>query len=300
MREIIAKMDLFSGLDEKLQKKVAETAVVCQFSKDEVIVREGELGLGLYVVLRGRVAVTKLHNGVEVQIAELGPEQFFAEMSIIDDKPRSATVRAMENTECMLLTRDSSLKLMKRYPEVSIRLARVLAERLRVAGEQAFARPATEPAAAAAGGSAAAMPVSATTNTPPSVYVPNGDSPTTKARVQKQLLDTFQKLYMVKAFTRFSVALLGCPVEGIAPNTLEEFRVGEVKVLVFPADQPVDMTIDAYGAGSFDLHFFSPGADEPVHFGPHAIQPLDRFRFSLNPSAMTLRRDGDECVQEFV
>ena len=47
----------------------------------------------------------------------------------------------------------------------------------------------------------------------------------------------------MRAFTRFSVAMLGCPVEGFASNTFAEIRAGDVKALVLPWDEPVDMRI---------------------------------------------------------
>src|SRR5437899_1865510 len=148
MIDLITKIDLFSKLDEKILKKLSEACIMRPFTKNETIVRQGEMGLGLYLIAKGRVKVERDQGGVRMQLNELGPEQFFGEMSLLDNKPRAATVTAIEDSECVLLTRDSFVKLMNKYPEIPISMARVLAERLRVANEKVAMAPA--PAAATA------------------------------------------------------------------------------------------------------------------------------------------------------
>src|SRR5258705_3865599 len=154
MKDLISKIDFFSGLDDKILKKLADACIMRQFTKNETIVRQGEMGLGLYVIATGHVKVDRDQGGVRMQVAELGPEQFFGEMSLLDNKPRSATVTGIEETECLLLTRDSFVRLMNKYPEIPIRMARVLAERLRLANEKLAAAPppvATAPVVTPAG-----------------------------------------------------------------------------------------------------------------------------------------------------
>jgi CRP-like cAMP-binding protein len=291
VREPIAKMDFFAGLDRKLLRKVEESAIVCQYGKGEVIVKEGEMGLGMFVILRGRVEVTENRNGLEARLAELGPEQFFAEMSLIDDKPRSATITTIEETECLLMTRDSFVKLMEKNPQLSIRLARVLAQRLRQANERSQAAASQQPALAASASPSASAAAQAAASVVP--VVSNGlnhaacntavDS-SAKAAVQQKLLAAFEWLYTMKAFTRFSVAVLGCPVEGTASNLIEEIRVGDVKALILPAGEPVEMHIEAYGAGAFNLHYFTPENSGVARFGPVGIQPGDLFTFTASRS----------------
>lgn len=293
MTESIAKMEFFSGLDPKLLRKLEESAIVCQFGRDEVIIKEGEMGLGMYVILRGRVGVSKVRDGIAISLAELGPEQCFAEMSLIDEKPRSATVTTLDETECLLLTRDSFTKLMGKNPQLAIRLAKVLAERLRQADERSQAMPdshegAATAAAAASNGTASSAPApeknlnGAASNGASSSASSNlGAIGSGKAALQQKLLDTFERLYTVKAFTRFSVAVLGCPVEGTAPNLIEEIRLGEIKALVVPAGEPLELQIGAFGGGAFNLHVFTPEHTSPVRFGPIPIQPTDRFTLRL-------------------
>jgi CRP-like cAMP-binding protein len=272
LTEPIGRIGFFAGIEPKLLKKVAESALVCDYEKDQVIVREGDPGLGMYVILRGRVAVSKHKNGATVRLAELGPEQCFAETSLIDEKPRSDTATAIQETECLLFTRDSFLALMSKNPQLAIRLARSLAERLRLTDDPGRI------AAKAVNGTPVANGISS---------APDG---TRKAAVQQRLLSMFEWLYTAKAFTRFSVALLGCPVEGVAANLIDEIRVGDVKALILPAGEASDVRIEAYSAGSFGLHVFTPQSPSPIRFDPVPIQPGDRFVFSLPD--MTLASAG--------
>ena len=113
-----------------------------------------------------------------------------------------------------------------------------------------------------------------------------------KADIQKQLIETFEMLYTLKAFTRFSVAILGCPVEGSAARALGVIRLGDVKAVLLPSSGPVEMGIEAWGAGEFQLHVFHPalfgtGAPRALRFNPVPIQPNDRFILSLPDAILT-------------
>jgi CRP-like cAMP-binding protein len=301
MKDLLTKIDFFSGLDDKTLKRVADACLMRTFTRNETIVRQGEMGLGLYVISKGRVKIESAKSGL---LAELGVEQFFGEMSIVDNKPRSATVTCTEDTECLLLTRDSFVKLMGKYPEIPIRLTRVLAERLRVANEKLAAGP-PKPAAAPAGAppapaaapakaAAPAAPAAAAAPAPAPAPAPAGGESNdgAKGKIKQTLLDVFDSLYLAKAMTRLSVAVLGCPVEGSASNTLAEVRAGDVKVLFFPSSEPVDMRIRAFASGEFTLNVFVPSKTRRVEFGPVPIEAGADHRLSVDEAAgeISLRR----------
>lgn len=306
MNELIKKIDFFSGLDDKILNKISDACIARQFTRNETIVRQGEMGLGLYIIARGRVKVDREQGGVRTQVAELGPEQFFGDMALLDNKPRSATVTGIEDAECLLLTRDSFVRLMNKYPEIPIRMAKVLAERLREANAKIVAGPAAPAPVVVVEKTEKVVVVEPASGTiPPPVTGPiptpaaNGASSpappadSTKAQIHRQLLETFQSLYMLKALSRFSVAVLGCPVEGSASNVVEQFRVGDVKALFFAAGEPVEMDIAAREPGWFTLDVFTPFSQAPYHFGPLAVDPNDPVRMTLAPGGVTLRRHGE-------
>jgi cAMP-binding proteins - catabolite gene activator and regulatory subunit of cAMP-dependent protein kinases len=304
MNELIKKIDFFSGLDDKILNKISDACIARQFTRNETIVRQGEMGLGLYIIARGRVKVDREQGGVRTQVAELGPEQFFGDMALLDNKPRSATVTGIEDSECLLLTRDSFIRLMNKYPEIPIRMAKVLAERLREANAKIVASPAVPAPVVVVEKTEKVVVVEPASGTvPPPVTGPiptaaaNGASAppadSTKAQIHRQLLETFQSLYMLKALSRFSVAVLGCPVEGTASNVVEQFRVGDVKALFFAAGEPVEMDIAAREPGWFTLDVFTPFSQAPYHFGPLAVDPGDPVRMTLASGAVTLRHRGE-------
>ncbi len=102
-----------------------------QFAPGEVIIKENDLGETSYVIERGRVEVTKQSDGESVHIGYIGPGETFGEMSMIDDKPRSATVTALEETVAREIHRDTFFEKLQSDPEISISILKVLFERLR-------------------------------------------------------------------------------------------------------------------------------------------------------------------------
>ena len=295
MKVPIGELAFFAGLDRKLLRKLEDSTIACQYAKGEVIIREGEMGLGMYIVLSGRVEVTKNREGIEIHLAELGPRQFFAEMSLIDDKPRSATVSTLEDTECLLITRDSFTQLMNRNPQLAVHLARSLAERLRQMDERIdrTSKPAIVQPVTANGEAPAEAPPATTNGSSEPVGSAFG-----KAAIQEKLLSAFERLYMVKAFTRFSVAVLGCPVEGTAGNLVEQLRVGDVKALILPAGERSEVHIEAFDSGRFSLHVFTPELAAPARFGPLPIQPKDSFTLHLPSLALSSSIKGRRVFYE--
>ena len=104
-----------------------------QFEAGEVIFHENEIGETAYVIEKGRVEVLKTLDGKKVHLAYIGSGEPFGEMSIIDEKPRSATVIAVEQTIASELHRDEFVQALQRHPEVTMSLLKVLFERLREA-----------------------------------------------------------------------------------------------------------------------------------------------------------------------
>lgn len=104
-----------------------------QFEAGEVICREGDIGETAYVIVQGRVEVLKNLNGKTVHLAYIGAGEPFGEMSMIDEKPRSATVIAVEKTIARELHRDDFVQTMQSHPEITMSLLKVLFERLREA-----------------------------------------------------------------------------------------------------------------------------------------------------------------------
>lgn len=104
-----------------------------RYAAGEVIVHENDCGETAYVIEQGQVEVSKALEGQHVHLAYLGTGETFGEMSMIDEKPRSATVTAVTETVVSELRRDDFFKSFQTDPQVALTLLKVLFERLREA-----------------------------------------------------------------------------------------------------------------------------------------------------------------------
>jgi len=96
-----------------------------------VIVSEGQTGLGLYCIESGRVKVTKQSVHGDREIRDMGPGESFGEISLLDDKPRSATVTAVEPTTAVLLDKSQFIAELRTYPEIALAILPIIVGWLR-------------------------------------------------------------------------------------------------------------------------------------------------------------------------
>jgi len=101
-----------------------------------VLFHEGDHGSEMYILQKGKVKISKRIRGVEKTLATLDKGEFFGEMAILNDKPRSATAETLEDCELLVIDRQTFESLMRSNVEVAIRFIKRLAERLREADEQ--------------------------------------------------------------------------------------------------------------------------------------------------------------------
>ena len=133
VEETLASVELFSELTRKDLDSLVRVTVPRSFKKGDVIVGEGELGISFYVVAQGKVEVVKgLGSGREVVLATQGPGGFFGEMALFDNQIRSASVRAAEDCECLVLTKwDFNAELNAPGSRVALAMLPILARRIR-------------------------------------------------------------------------------------------------------------------------------------------------------------------------
>ncbi|MBC8391533.1 MAG: cyclic nucleotide-binding domain-containing protein [Deltaproteobacteria bacterium] len=103
------------------------------YQAGEVIIKEKDHGETAFIIKRGRVRVTKEANGKTTHICDIEAGNIFGEMSMIDEKPRSATVTAIEDTVLREIHRDSFFTGLKNEHEIALKILKVLFERLRKA-----------------------------------------------------------------------------------------------------------------------------------------------------------------------
>jgi nitrite reductase/ring-hydroxylating ferredoxin subunit len=134
---LLAAVPLFSGLDQASLESLEAFTFRKKFAPGEVIVEEGRTGNGLYIVLSGRVEVVKGLTGPNPQVAAvLGSSEPFGEMALLGDWKRSASVRALEEVECLGMDRWAFLAHLNREPQLAVKMLQMLAERLAQTNER--------------------------------------------------------------------------------------------------------------------------------------------------------------------
>lgn len=130
--EFLARVPVFGNCSPEEIATIASVAQASFFQPGQIIVTQGTPGQAFYLILSGRVEI--LRDGKTLGAFARG--DFFGEMSLLDQAPRSATIRAMEQTECLMLSSWDFKALLERYPSIAIKLLEVLSRRLRVADER--------------------------------------------------------------------------------------------------------------------------------------------------------------------
>ncbi len=129
---------MFSGVSTEILTSIASLLIERRFPKHKTIVEEGAPGDYMYIISEGRVKVTKLSGDGREKILELlDVGDFFGEMSLFDDAPRSASVKAMSDVRIMALARNDFLRLLSSSPGLALSVIQELTRRLRQVDEQA-------------------------------------------------------------------------------------------------------------------------------------------------------------------
>lgn len=102
-----------------------------QFKAGETIFREGDLGTEMYVVQQGTVEIVKLFLAQDQQLAVLEKGDFFGEMALLEDLPRSATARALSDVRLLSINGATFDQLLRDNSEIAVRMMRKLSRRLR-------------------------------------------------------------------------------------------------------------------------------------------------------------------------
>ncbi len=130
--DVLRQVWLFSGLDEQQLDAVSSLTFQKRFGPGELIVEEGRTGNGMYAIISGNVeAVKALGTEQERIVNRLGTGEVFGEMALLGEWPRTATVRAIDEVECLGIDRWVFLTQLARHPQVGIKLLQVLAQKLR-------------------------------------------------------------------------------------------------------------------------------------------------------------------------
>jgi CRP/FNR family cyclic AMP-dependent transcriptional regulator len=128
----LARVPLFASLKPALLDELAGKLTPKSYRRGEVIFHQDDPGSAMHIVKSGQVKIaTTSPEGEEVIMAILKDSDFFGELSLLDDKPRSANVVAMEATQTLTLRRDDFMDMLGKHPEMVSGVLASVAARLR-------------------------------------------------------------------------------------------------------------------------------------------------------------------------
>ncbi|HXW68254.1 MAG TPA: cyclic nucleotide-binding domain-containing protein [Dissulfurispiraceae bacterium] len=127
---VLRTIPIFEELNFRDLKKIELIVHERTFMPDEVIFHERQPGTGMYFVKNGLIRLTKTLNGESVKIAELAEGEFFGEMSLLEEYPRSAQATAAVKTEVLGIFRPDLLDLINRHPKLGSKILMEFSKRL--------------------------------------------------------------------------------------------------------------------------------------------------------------------------
>src|SRR2546430_8269193 len=134
---LFRKFALFAELEERELASVAALAKTRRYAKDDVVFHADESGDVFCLIREGRVKVTMISpEGKEIILSMMGPGDFFGEMSLLDNEPRSATVIATETLDLVTIWRSDFLQILSENFSITKKILAELSKRLRSASNR--------------------------------------------------------------------------------------------------------------------------------------------------------------------
>jgi CRP/FNR family transcriptional regulator len=129
---LLASVPLFLDLSKRELQRLSASTVMRDYAASDTLVQQDSPGVGLFVLVSGRVRVTARQDGGDVrELAVMGPGEVLGEMALLDELPRSATATALEPTRVLLLPFQDFRAALREDPDIGIKLLAVVSRRLR-------------------------------------------------------------------------------------------------------------------------------------------------------------------------
>lgn len=138
---VLKKVPIFNELKKAELREFKRIIHNRHYRKNEIVFYEGEPGVGMYIIETGMIGIYKEStNETKEELAVLRSGEFFGEMALLDESPRSATAIAIENSHVIGLFRPDLFELIGRKPrlgnKILLKLAQMIAERLRLSNHE--------------------------------------------------------------------------------------------------------------------------------------------------------------------
>jgi CRP/FNR family transcriptional regulator, cyclic AMP receptor protein len=128
----LKQVPFFAQLSQEELAELSARLVSRRFGPGQVIFHYGDPGGLLYIIQKGKIKISYATvEGQEALLAILGKDDFFGELALLDEAPRSATAQALEPTETLTLHREEFLRFLRHNPDFALHVLRVLTQRIR-------------------------------------------------------------------------------------------------------------------------------------------------------------------------
>ncbi|MCW5830122.1 MAG: Crp/Fnr family transcriptional regulator [Deltaproteobacteria bacterium] len=135
--ELLKRVSIFADLSDSEIETLARLEAVREFPKDTPIIHRMDPGDSMFIIASGKVKVSLYgEDGREIILSTLGPGDFFGEMSLLDQEPRSADVTTKEDAVLLQLKRDDFVSHVQKFPSVALNILAEMSRRLRRADEK--------------------------------------------------------------------------------------------------------------------------------------------------------------------
>ena len=134
--DVLSKVPIFRDLSRRDFARLEGILHRRSFSADEAIVTEGDMGVGMYVILSGEIEILQqAEDGSQIKLATFGPGDFFGDQVLLDESPRTASAIATESCQAIGFFRPDLLELIEHNPRLGLkivmRLSQMISVRLR-------------------------------------------------------------------------------------------------------------------------------------------------------------------------
>lgn len=127
---MLRRVPLFSGVAPAKLKLLAFTSDRVSYGAGQILFRQGDEGDAAYVILSGSAEILVETPAGQIKVAEVEPNEIVGEIAILCDVSRTATVKASVPVEALRIKKDHFLRLLTEFPEMTVEIVRVLADRL--------------------------------------------------------------------------------------------------------------------------------------------------------------------------
>lgn len=131
--EFLKRVSWFQDLDSRSLEAISNAAVEQSYQPGQLIMRQGDTGVGAFIIRSGKVDIIQERDGKEQKLATLGPGDVVGEMALLDEFPRSASVRAVEPTTALGIQRWHFKGILESHPQLALALLPILTRRIRSA-----------------------------------------------------------------------------------------------------------------------------------------------------------------------